>query len=510
MMTRTKALDLLAVSGKTSQVDAAASVYASPLPFQSNVIPERRRAPRASLIDIHRRSLDQAAGGFSAVVELAATFCSRVLDHSLAPPRLQLPISASQLRNWLGGYSESFGSAYLNLLRAHPEIVTNHVLDIEFVPVGLMFEGRNRFTLRYSVVLLLEPVAFVPANASWTIGRHLTGALPHGTVLVSPVVSPGKSLLRLFSGDFDWKLSAEYHIDADATLSRVNVLADLDKSEGTTTFANPDVQKLFEGVAGRHLAGFLASPSNHRGNVKLIPTLSLVGHNPSNLAVTELQDCKVSAFSLGVTPRQALAIAFDVSAGCRGVVEDVKHFIGGADYGVVSDEIVVESLFKFQWRRGGFLRAFTSNAPVKVEAGDAVTDAILHGAVELHTLEKVLIDTDANLRDDFIVIGGAAKITPEHVQMADGRVLSAGEIEGLSFGADDVSWAMVTTPMAHGLPVSDPQMRTFQERAHLDAYQYIAKPFLEPPSAAFDLQHISIDAPDRRVCVIGNIPRSFL
>ena len=96
----------------------------------------------------------------------------------------------------------------------------------------------------------------------------------------------------------------------------------------------------------------------------------------------------------------ALAVAFDTMPGCHGVVDDIRHFIGPNAFGVISDEFVVDLVFRHRWNRGGFDRRLNLEAPlqVKVNRGgqERIEDAIVFGHQDLLSLEYAAITTDSN------------------------------------------------------------------------------------------------------------------
>src|SRR5262249_27433763 len=97
-------------------------------------------------------------------------------------------------------------------------------------------------------------------------------------------------------------------------------------------------------------------------------TPSLLGPQPGGFFFSEISYFQGRAFAVFAPPglEPALAVAFDVMPGCHGIIEDVRHFIGPNPYGLVSDEFVVDRVFRHRWNLGGFDRRIELQLPMQV------------------------------------------------------------------------------------------------------------------------------------------------
>jgi hypothetical protein len=248
--------------------------------------------------------------------------------------------------------------------------------------------------------------------------------------------------------------------------------------------------------------------------VYIAPVLSLVGRSPSNSAVTELPDFNVEVFHLGPSGHQALATAFNLTPASIGLVEEVQQFIGDYDYGVISDEYMIERVFLNKWRMGGFTRLFPVSAPVQVKKGDGtIEDIVAYGAFSLDALSWVRIDPHANTRSDLLKLGGdpgTASLTILSVKLRNGTVLGPDKVD---FGPPKkYPWSVYTIATSTTPALSnDDAVRGFQIRAHEDAYQHIAKPFaFFPIKDPLAIEMPRLDGIARTFYVIGNIPTTFI
>jgi hypothetical protein len=245
-------------------------------------------------------------------------------------------------------------------------------------------------------------------------------------------------------------------------------------------------------------------------DLPLTPTLSLVGQNLAGVTVPEITDFAVEAFAVQgpVAFGAALAVGFDVMPGCHGIVEDVRHFIGGNPYGVISDEFVVSCLFHHKWNLGGFARrlGLQSNVQVKVtQSGqEQLEDAVLYGHAELQSLDFTWITTDANTRSDCVLFGGQSRAVADSVQLvADGQTFSSSDVD---LGPpQDFNWG-VTAGL--GLqPPSDPELQDFQYHAYWDAARHITRPFAFFADAEPGLQvtYVRLNGVTKQVFALGNL-----
>ena len=195
--------------------------------------------------------------------------------------------------------------------------------------------------------------------------------------------------------------------------------------------------------------------------------------------------------------------------GCHGVIDDVEHFIGNRDYGVITDEFVVERVFKFKWRIGGFDRSFRLKRRIEISRDGNLEDADLKGRLDLQSLATVVFATDSDTRQDFIQIGGQARSVPTEIVTSDGIVLGPGDVD---FGSPQATpWSMATRPAVGPDLSSDPEVREFQERAHIDAYRHIARPFatFTTRPGSVTPQYTRLEVVTRYIFFLGQIPMVF-
>jgi hypothetical protein len=303
-------------------------------------------------------------------------------------------------------------------------------------------------------------------------------------------------------GSVSAELCATYGVEPDPPRTRALLYADVTAWTVTVTPPTGDVKAFYD----KYLAP--ADPQQTRGwfttwaaRVPLGPRLSLVGSDGAP-TVPELPDFEVFAFHVGLAPRQALVAAFDVSPGCHGTIEDVQQFIGPKDYGVISDEPVVAAVFHHKWAHGAFARFFWVQNEIAVKRDGNDETATARGTMSLDSLDAVAIETEANSARDYVRIGGSATMTTNDLVLQDGRVLGPDKVD---LGAPMATpWTVYTDFSITPLYSSDPQMRTFQIRAHNEAYRYIARPFATPSVETLaSVSYARTEGIPRRVYFLG-------
>jgi hypothetical protein len=250
-------------------------------------------------------------------------------------------------------------------------------------------------------------------------------------------------------------------------------------------------------------------------DLPLSPTLSLVGSNAGGVPVPEITDFEVRAFAVfdasGFEP--ALAVAFDVMPGCHGIVEDVRQFIGPNPYGVISDEFIVDTVFRHRWNIGGFDRRIELQAPIQVlvnrNGQQQMEDAVAYGHQDLLTLDHASITTNSNLRADCIEFGGQSQVVATSVRLvADGQTFDASQVD---LGpADPIRWSVQAMADPAVDPATDPEIRDFQIQASRDGGQPIALPFAfitssDPPT----ITYARIEGVSKYVRFLGILPNAL-
>jgi hypothetical protein len=531
-----------------------------------NVIPVHSKVISSSMseeyqpvrFDAEQVNLFDAAGGFSSVLQLATDYCLFVFDYDLQDSIMIMSVHVSQeeLRTFLINETAPFASDHLNRLKAKAlsSLRLDPLLYLVFQPRDLHFGADRKVFIRYKVYLVtgkiktIEPpeteippftppdpeVVFSP-SAPFTLGQPFrdlarssrrisvlktgiaAGSLamreltePDITYPSDMVLAAALSGLRIeeIIGSFYLNISSSYFIETDTRLKHVDVYADLTTANVTYDIPQGDIKRLYDqfffGNNGADITAFLLRKSR----VHLTPTVSLVGRNAVDVAVSEIGSLDVSVFPVEAG-RQALAIAFDLKPGYRGIAEEVQHFIGFHDYGVISDEFLVEKLFKYKWRLGFFKQALPLSAPIKVRRDGVDEDATVQGVIRLDSLDIVSIDMDSNRRTDGIKLIGRGKMVPEYIRLLDGRRIGPGEVN--LGGERDINWGIFTIPEIDPMPPIDPVMRDFSFTAYRGAYRHMVRPFARfPDEELFEILYSRTEGVTRQIYAVGNISDVFI
>jgi hypothetical protein len=322
-------------------------------------------------------------------------------------------------------------------------------------------------------------------------------------------IAPGGSgawMDLLTVGTIEAEVCAPWDHVLTAAYARVDVFAQLAKGEATITVPTGDVERFYKRFFETRETWLLTRLTD-RDQVHLCPTLSLVGPNGSTSPVIEFPDIEVSSFHVSSGSRQALTVAFDLQAGCQGIIEDVEHFIGSRDYGEISDERVIEGLIRNKWRHGGFDRSLRVTRTIRVNRGGNEEDATLRGRIALDLLTSVTVAVDADTRADFVRLSGYGRGIPEDVLLQDGTVVGPDKVD---FGdPTNTPWSIFTLPSIVPQWSSDPEIREFQSRAYWDAYRFLARPFLRNPQWAL-VQYTRLEGVTQLFFGLGDIPTAFV
>lgn len=519
--------------------------------FRDNVLKLNRPVAVSQAIDIGgvrrippgRLALHAVSGGFNTVVEFSAGACLERFrretpssDHviPLLEVELQKLSSDSPDRTTVDDLLDAIGAARS----------AQYHLGIRWKPTSLGFTDAREISVTYEGTLaLLEHMPRQPSGTSAVQrSRQAPGFdanLDHGDLHQAMMAShpPGKDLASLLLahswfaefiaaniwgetrddlvprrilGGIRARLRCPYHVRSEPARVRAWVTSDLESATVEIEPVAADIAPLIDEYVvrrtgpGPSMFSYIASVQD----IRIVPTLCLVGYDVAPKVAT-LPHFEALAFAVSDGSQQALAVCFDCAPGCKGTIEQVRHFIGDADYGLITDELVVEGLLLHKWRRGGFLRTLVFHNPVTVDMSDGSQQtAYLHGVMTLNSLEASRIDIDANREIDHILIGGNATVTPEYLHLPDGRRMSASEV-----GLDEpmeTSWSVFTDLELKPSYSSDPQMRAFQVRANLDAYRFVCKPFASLPSDMLVApQYVRVDGISRRVLFLANFTSPF-
>jgi hypothetical protein len=501
----------------TSHMSAtiAASLIADNVVPTTNVVPAAsfgqggQRSATLLGVDPKRVDMHAAVGGFNSVVQFSAPLCLRVFASDLALDTLSVPISPLKLRPFLNS-QPGLTSVYLVSLKANFPTLFNvfPTIFVRFVPQNLQFIDENKVAVTYEATAGIEgPAVKIPFIPPAGFGGDSVIPSPRSNSSSGP---EAEGITKGFLGTFTLTLLATYSPVIDASRGRVEILCDLTTAELQLSIPASDFKLLYDngflGNDGFYLKDYvLGKPKVH-----LTPTVSLFGTSNVNAPLKEFPSFSVSIFPIRFPIHlPVLAFAFSLLTGCEGFVEEVQQFIGEQDYGVISDEFLVQHLFHHQWNRGGFGRTLSLSQTTKVVRSGRKEDAQLVGTLRLDSLSIVSIEADSNTRTDYIKIGGAAEAIPEFIVLNDGTRLGPDQVK---FGdPKQATWSLLTSIDIHPQLSADPQVRDFEMRAYLDAFRHIGRPFAwYPDLTAIRMIYTRIDAVTKQVYLLGNIPQVFI
>jgi hypothetical protein len=504
--------------------------------------------------------LDLAAGGFNSIIEFSAGACLRTFGDTLALDVLDL-MGAGDFSQILKSQTNPFISPALNELKAGTiptswlgEKNLSLVVD-DFQPLSLEFQDPHRLLIRYRADIGVggTPIQAPPAGAIFTlfdptiyeeIAKTINvGNSPNqGTTLVPAVLvlqpnsmprisarqmgptafahqdahghpSPsgssnsGNPHLGSLTGPFPtvyFEISCNYSFTANDALTRLQVFADLSSATLTVT-GDADIIILYNaglfGANGLLLKNYVLQ----KPQVALAPEISLVGIAASNAAVTELPRFDPAVFHVSNpgNTAQALVAVFNLKPGSDGVAEQVQHFIGNYQYGIISDEYLLERLFKYKWRMNGFFRQFPLSQSIKVQRNSHLENASLVGYLDLDTLDVVSMEIDSNSGKDVFKFGGSGSVHTDYIELVDGTKLYSPDTSQVNFGdPKTATWVFASAiDIVPVLPTA-PLLRQFQTQAYADAFQYIGRPFSIMPGA--EIGYVRLQAVTNQVYMLGS------
>lgn len=480
-----------------------------------NVIPTVRKVPASSFASDFARtiffngdriSLHTATGGFNSVVQISASMALRTLFYYQPSPTV-IDVSPQTLRDFLNQQDQPIESATLKELSIWDDF--KYTLKVEFVPSKLTFSdpvGVNIECLA-SVTLLRDRLERPEQQGSRGISKGIAAAayVPQIADYLRPVAPvPLGTVLIVASGT--------YFLRQDKSSKSAQVLANLTNAQVTFSPIGNDLARMWTTMmseAEQQLHGQLTQ----RPQAHLTPRITLLGRMTGGFPLTEFPDFEARAFHVGDSGLQAMAVAFDVMPGCRGIIEEVEHFIGPFDFGVISDEAVIEQVFKYHWRIGQFKRNTFFQAPVTVrvqrDGREQDEDALLAGSYSLDTLDVVALDTLSDIRRDGIRVGGSGTVTPQSLTLsADGKVFKAGEVDLGPPG--EKPWGVVLGPEVSAKLDPDPQLRDFQISLTKHGMSQVALPFASSQAPLWgSIQYSRLEAITKRMFFLGSFEHAF-
>jgi hypothetical protein len=177
---------------------------------------------------------------------------------------------------------------------------------------------------------------------------------------------------------------------------------------------------------------------------------------------------------------------------------------------VISDEFVVDRVFRHKWNRGGFDRRINVQAPTRVKVKrngkEREEDAIVYGYQDLLTLDWVSITTESNTRGDYVRLGGQAQSVPTKLRMvADGQTFNAGDVD---LGPPDPGeWGIfVDLDLLRQLH-PDPEIRAFQKQAEKDGSRHLARPFafFQQDGSGIAVKYARVEGVSKHVFFLGDM-----
>jgi hypothetical protein len=539
----------------------------------SNVIPTRRKvvteswADQLELVDLYDPrdvQVNRVTGGFNTAVQVSASYSLRSYAEQIGDVRVVFRRRGSRLEPDLAELHAQATDPWWASLVLNPTLTYGFGIDL--VPTQLVFSDPHRATVTFqgkisfmTEAIIIDPVREpgpftpvgpLPGPLAQVALSSQPGATPSGAL--APMAPPMEFPLSRMSsrsgpevrrfdratagvltggvvlepaeferpmrvlhpiGNVEVTLTAPYDSTQHTPQRSVDVWMDMNQAEIVMTPEAGDA-KLFYDAFLATSAGNLAAQIAPVARIPLMPTISLAGRNSANSRIDEFPLFDTRVFHVAERKRHALCVAFDVVPGCKGIIEDVRHFIGGNDYGVIHDEYVVERIVRHKWNEGGFDRSIglANNVSLKVQRNgrDSTEDAMVYGRLLLNTLDVVTLVPHADLRTDLLALGGQAQAVPDRVVLADGTVLTP---DNADLGpTQDTVWAVnveasVSTPWE-----PDPELRDFQAQAHRDGIRHLARPFSRFPTGFGlpEIQYTRTEAVQKRVFFLGQLPRVFL
>lgn len=528
---------------------------------ESNVIPATRKIVAESwardfqLIDLYDPRdvhLDRAAGGFNTVVQVAASYCLRSYADQIGLITVIARSRGGRLEASLAEIKDQLTDAWWDTLVL--DAIRTYGFGYNLTPVQLKFAGNMAtITLRGNISFMTEAIIVDPVfgtEPQFPVQPFSPGVLssrmedlsvpspkpksPPERTMGSGIEPGSRALVRSDAvnltisdlveferpmipihqiGALEVVLSAPFASTEHVPQRAVDVWLNMNEARITVNPAAGDakvIYDLFLAPKAQNLAGQLAPVKQ----IALTPTISLVGRNSANNRIDEFTEFETRTFSVADRSRQALCVAFDVVPSCRGIIESVRHFIGGSDYGVIHDEYVVERVLRHKWNAGGFDRSIglAHNVSLKTRRNgrDITEDAMVFGRLLLNTLDSIALTPHADLRTDVLSLGGQAQAVADRVVLRDGTTLTPenadlGPVQDTRWGVD-IS-ASISVPWE-----PDPELRDFQTQAHLDGIRHLARPFSRFPRefGIPDVQYTRTEAIQKRMFFLGQLPQVFI
>jgi hypothetical protein len=468
--------------------------------------------------DPQRIPLLEASGGFSSVVQLASSVCLAHLAVTSPLLRVSVPITRSQLDSALpkGGLYDTPG-----LATAAPS--GNATLVVGFQPFALRFLAGGQLHLTYAggVELWTEPAeTFISDEDRGALeelvmsgslaGSPLGAGLPVdvNTTLIVDLLRRLEALseqitVTPISGSLRFDVEGAYESVVDSQATTVDVRVNLDEHSFSAVSHNGDAGVLWTEFLANQLGALQYTLASSR--LALVPTISPFGTRGS-IPTTEISQFNPTTFHVDLDKDQALALGFDLAPGGAGTPDAVRHFLCGADYGILSDEYLISANLRYRWRLGGFSRTLGFDAPVRIRREDGrEEDARVIGRAQLRTLDSVSLMSDANKKFHVIRLAGVGTPGVDEVRLSTGETVAPEHVD--AGPAVDIHWAFITHPTLVEELDLDPLVALFQQRAARDAYRHLVRPFAAPVRTydPAQPQYVRLDAVGQRFLSLGTL-----
>lgn len=329
-------------SRKASYVDEVQFFAPNTLPIAraNRVSNVAVNVPFLPLFDPDAVRLEKASGGFSSVIEFSANLCLRMAQTAFAGLETPIFIPATEMAAFFASDTRPFHTDTLNSLRVQFQTApVECTLTVQPWPVTMSFRSSQTVHISFFNLVGIAPVGSArlrgPANRGVKVGASFGPP-----IVFEPLY---------YQADLD----APYSANVRADLAAVAVSASFGNAQATIAFPEVDVQRMHDGLPTFKARDFVSMlPSSQPLGVPV----SLVGRWMDVPAppVTELENFDVQVFSVGGTPYDALVIAINARAGCKGLDDQVQQFLGQEDYGVITDEYVIQQVTRYSHRTGSF------------------------------------------------------------------------------------------------------------------------------------------------------------
>jgi len=416
----------------------------------------------------------------------------------------RIVVPAAYFQNFVAA-QPVFQSIQLNRIRGE-HYAGNYVFHIIFQPTQLKFIDTKYATIKFNAYVELQEPLHLEKLASaaaplTTVRNEISNSSPVKNMAFIATVPN-------WTGYFEIEIQCEYGHETDDALKRADVFVRLGTASLNYDVEPGDMKVLFDKFVVPQQANINQVFLN-KSETNICPTISLGGINPANITFDEVTNFDVEVFPIGTAPKQVLAIAFNLKQGCHGIDDFVSNFIAENDYGIISDEYLVERILKYRWRLGGFRRSLSLSQSFQgMDSNKNPVNGTLYGYLSLNSLDIVSIECDSNSRTDYIRIGGSSTAYATSITLDDGSDVDPKNIE---LGDPAYTpWNLFTSVELDQEFSPDNEIKLFQIQAHDDAYQFLGKPFANFPVAAPPtLIYTRTEGISKQVLFIGNIATIF-